>query len=39
MLNPSIGIWHVEGVAPACLTVEQALNWRNQTADKPEVMT
>ena len=29
MLNPSIGVWHVEGVHPSCATVQQALNWRN----------
>jgi len=39
MLNPSIGTWHVEGVHPHCKTVEQALNWRNQTEEKPEVLT
>lgn len=29
MKNPSIGIWHVEGVHPSCNTVERALAWRN----------
>ena len=29
MLNPSIGVWHVEGVAPNTKTVQQALNFRN----------
>jgi hypothetical protein len=28
MLNPSIGVWHVEGVAPECETVQHALNYR-----------
>ena len=28
MKNPSIGVFHVEGVDPSCKTVEQALNWR-----------
>ena len=28
MLNPSIGVWHVEGVHPSCQTVEHAINWR-----------
>lgn len=28
MLNPSIGVWHVEGVERECNTVEQAINWR-----------
>ena len=39
MINPSIGIFHIEGVAPEIKTVEQALNWRNQTETKPEVLT
>jgi hypothetical protein len=39
MLNPSIGTWHVEGVAPGCRTVAQALAWRNLTAEPPEVLT
>jgi hypothetical protein len=29
MQNPSLGVWHLEGVAPQCDTVEKALNWRN----------
>jgi hypothetical protein len=29
MLNPSIGVWHVEGVHPSCDTVRKALNFRN----------
>jgi hypothetical protein len=28
MINPSIGVYHVEGVARECSTVQQALNWR-----------
>jgi hypothetical protein len=28
MLNPSIGIWHVEGVPPTCQTVAEALHAR-----------
>ena len=28
MLNPSMGVWHVEGVHPSCQTVEHAINWR-----------
>ena len=39
MLNPSIGVWHIEGVHPDCETVEQALNWRNGTNEKPIVLT
>jgi hypothetical protein len=29
MLNPSIGVYHVEAVHPECYTVQQALNFRN----------
>jgi hypothetical protein len=29
MLNPSIGVWHVEGVDPSCRTVKESLKWRN----------
>jgi len=29
MLNPSVGVWHLEGVAPECSTIEAALKWRN----------
>jgi hypothetical protein len=29
MQNPSVGCFHLEGVAPECDTVEKALNWRN----------
>ena len=39
MKNPSIGVYHIEGVHPDCKTIEQALNWRNQTEEKPEVLT
>ena len=28
MLNPSIGVWHMEGVARECSTVQEAINWR-----------
>lgn len=31
MLNPSIGIWHVEGVPNTCNTVEEALEARLPT--------
>ena len=30
MTNPSIGVFHLEGVAPEIDTIEAALNWRNQ---------
>ena len=39
MLNPSIGVYHVEGVAPECDTVRKALAWRNQTEEDPIVLT
>lgn len=29
MTNPSISVFHMEGVAPEIATVDQALNWRN----------
>ena len=28
MLNPSIGVWHMEGVERVCKTVQEAINWR-----------
>jgi len=39
MLNPSIKVWHVEGVHPDCKTVEQALNWRNGCNENPIILT
>ena len=33
MKNPSIGIFHVEGVEKDCNTVQQALNWRAGNID------
>ena len=39
MKNPSIGVYHVEGVSPDCKTVKEALNWRNGTDEKVEVLT
>jgi hypothetical protein len=39
MLNPSIGTWHVEGVAPSCTTVLEALAWRNGTDQPPAKLT
>lgn len=30
MVNPSIGCFHIEFVAPECSTVEESLKWRNQ---------
>ena len=28
MKNPSIATWHIEGVAPECRSVQDAINWR-----------
>ena len=42
MRNPSIGVFHIEGVAPHIKTVQQAINWRagdEQSNWKPEVLT
>ena len=39
MLNPSIGTYHIEGVPPECDTVEKAITWRNQTSEKPVILT
>lgn len=39
MKNPSIGVYHIEGVAPECRTVAEALRWRNETDVPPAVLT
>ena len=39
MLNPSIGVWHMEAVDKKCKTVEQALNWRNDSELNPVLLT
>lgn len=39
MKNPSVGVWHVEGVHPDCRTVREALAWRNGTDTPPSVLT
>jgi hypothetical protein len=39
MKNPSVGIYHIEGVAPECHTVAEALAWRNQADVPPSVLT
>jgi hypothetical protein len=39
MKNPSIGVYHVEFVPNEIGTVEQALNWRNQSEEQPAVLT
>ena len=35
ILNPSIGIYHIEGVSPECDTIEKAFTFRNGTSEKP----
>jgi len=39
MKNPSIGVYHLEGVSPNCITVSQALEFRNGTKEKPVILT
>ena len=39
MLNPSMGVWHLEAVEKDVSTVEQALAWRNQSDFTPEQLT
>ena len=40
MKNPSIGVWHLEGVDPSCLTIKDAIQWRNHGLEKqPETLT
>ena len=44
MKNPSIGVWHLEGIERECDTVQKALNWRAgnfATSEdwKPELLT
>jgi hypothetical protein len=39
MKNPSIGVYHIEGVHPDCRTVREALAWRNGTETPPSVLT
>lgn len=39
MMNPSIGVYHIEGVHPFCKTVKEALDWRNQTTERPQRLT
>jgi len=39
MLNPSIQTWHVEGVPATCRTVAAALEARNGTKQKPDILT
>ena len=39
MFNPSEKVWHLEGVSPEITTVEQALEFRNKTKNKPLILT
>jgi len=39
MINPSTGEFHIEGVHPSCKTVQEALDWRNQTSLEPKILT
>jgi len=39
MKNPSIGVYHIEGVPPGTKTVAQALAWRNGLETAPKVLT
>lgn len=40
MKNPSVGVWHLEGVDPKCNTVQEALTWRNGGLEnRPEILT
>lgn len=39
MLNPSIGVWHIEGVPMGTSTVKAALTFRNGREDAPAVLT
>lgn len=39
MLNPSIGVWHMECVDRSCSTVRDAIKWRNQSEIKPSMLT
>jgi hypothetical protein len=39
MLNPSTEEWHIEGVPPDICSVNEAIAWRNQTKEKPNILT
>jgi len=39
MFNPSEKVWHIEGVPPEITTVEQALESRNKSKNKPLILT
>lgn len=36
MKNPSIGVWHLEGVENDCRTIKEALDWRNHGHGTPK---
>jgi hypothetical protein len=40
MTNPSVGVFHLEGVPAECDTVQKSLNWRNQNwHEDAEILT
>jgi len=40
MINPSVGVFHLEGVDPSCKTVTESLNWRNSNwHETAEILT
>jgi len=39
MKNKSTGTYHIEGVPPEIKTVEEALNYRNSTEERPFILT
>jgi hypothetical protein len=39
MKNPSIGVYHSEGVLPEIVSVKEALDWRNGTEEIPFTIT
>ena len=39
MKNPSIGVFHVEGVPPGTKSVQAALAWRNGIETPPAILT
>lgn len=39
MNNPSIGVYHIEGVAPEITSIKEALKFRNGTDETPVVLT
>lgn len=39
MKNPSIGVYHIEGVHPDCKTVDDAIKFRNGTNETPVVLS